>query len=252
MIQNFLSFLDKYGGALFAAAFFGFMCWLFYWLLIVNPRKINRFFKSLEKKGFRSIDPDAPGLAGIIERLVPPHPGRIRDENVTPWNVKNAVQKRDANKTSSILFANRNEAHAGDNGIKKHIITVLLFMEEQTLDMNGRVYVTPKKNPSANRWEKQYNVLPVTDNYDSSLRELYDFYSPDKEPVPLPGGLDKALITICPLLCRRDSFCFQNGVNLLFGPDGWGMCPDNYAYKEPHLNDLVELFETISNSLNRR
>ena len=87
MVEKVISFLDIYSGPLFAAGFFCFMIWLFYWILVVAPRKIAHFFKSLEAKGYGSIGPEDYHLAELIERLVPPHPSRISRENVTSWNL---------------------------------------------------------------------------------------------------------------------------------------------------------------------
>ncbi len=247
-LLGIVNFLDKYAGLLFSAAFFGFMFWLFYWLIVVVPRRIKVFFKNLEKKGFQLVDTEDKDFKDAFTRLAPPHPSRLSGGSASPWTVRNAAKKVGTSHIDYIAHANRSQGRGGGTSRKTVKDTIFLF-QARKLPIDDRIYITPKKNPGGNLWEERYNAFPVTAAYETDLQGLYDFYSPGSTPIPLPGDLSRVLIDICPAICRRELFCFQNGINFMFCPDGWGMCPDNYVYKEEHFDLLLNIFEKISDSL---
>lgn len=249
-MDSILSFLDKAIGPIFGIGFFGFMIWLFYWLIVVAPKKIGLFFKELEKEGYRSLEHEDRQMKHAIDQLVPPHPKRTSGgPNVTEWRARQAVKKIESGADSYIALVNRSEAHVGDEGRKNYVQTTLIFFQERALALDGVVYFTPKKNKSSNRWKEYFGAEELLQGYQESVHQSYHIFSPEKRVVPLPGELEQELVEICDVLCQRELFCFNNGVNLKFSPQGWGICPDNYAYKKEHLQLLIDLFLRIDHTL---
>ncbi|THB75621.1 MAG: hypothetical protein D6B25_11735 [Desulfobulbaceae bacterium] len=252
-MDTILTVLDKAMGPIFGIGFFGFMIWLFYWLIVVVPKKIGAFFKEMGKSGYRPVDLEESEMLEAMNRLVPPHPQRTSGgSNVTPWKVRKAIRKDEPEVRSYITMVNRNESHAGDGASKSYVQSCLLFFQERALEMDGLIYLTPKKNRSANKWQEYFGAEEFIEGYGEQLHQNYHIFSPEKRAIPIPAQLEKELIESCEILCRRELFCFANGVNLQFSADGWGICPDNYAYKKQHLQLLTDLFHRIDHALSVR
>jgi hypothetical protein len=226
------------------------MGYIFYWILVISPRKIQKLFFDLGTKGYHTIEADNSDLHYVITQLEPVYPIRPRkDQDITPWKIKNAAMRVDSQATKLIAHVSKlqvDQPGVGHNATQRRTI---LFIEKRKLDLNDTIHITPKQNPGNNLWEKRYKANKVTDGYEENFLNCYDIYSPGNDPTPLPEDLCNVLIDLCPTVCQRELFCFQGGINLMFCSEGWGFCPANEVYKEPDFTMMLDFFDRISNSI---
>ncbi len=230
--------------------FFGIVGYVFYWIIVIAPRRIKQLFKDLQKKGYKIIPTDNSDLKDVLPLLAPAYPKRPRkDQEVPAWTIRNAAKSYDSQATRFIIHTSRLQVDrpgAGENATERRTI---IFIENRKLDIQGTIHLTPKENPGNNFWKDRYNLKLITDSCNDKFMTHYDGYSADHTSLPFPDPLSKTLIEICPTFNRKELFCFQGGINLMFCADGWGFCPANEVYKEADFNVLLDVFDKISNSL---
>ena len=73
--MNLLSWLDRFGGGLLAIGFFLIVGYVFYWIIVVYPRRVKATFAGLAAMGYHVCDPADPLLTGILAKGAPLFPG---------------------------------------------------------------------------------------------------------------------------------------------------------------------------------
>ena len=249
MIDTLIKTFDAWAGPLFALLFFGIVGSVFYWIIVVAPRRIRKLFAELKGKGYQDVDPEDGNLRESVSKIAAVYPVRPRkDQEIPEWTVRNAIQKKDGQDAKVLAHVTRLQRDQPEVAKATSRATVL-FLEKRRLYINDEIHVTPKKNSGNNLWEERYNASPVTEGYDEAFLDCFAVYSPSSNPSTLPVELCNLLVEICPSLCQKEHFFLQGGVNFRFGPKGWGITPANIIYKKPEFTTMMDVFDRVSASL---
>ncbi len=250
-MNTIINLFNTYAGPVFALIFFSIMGCIFYWVIVIAPRKIKGMFSELQKEGYQVIEVDDISLKDDISQLAAIYPVRPRkdQEEITPWNIRNVIRRIDQHATRLIAHVSR--LQIDQPGVKHNATSrvTILFIEKRKLDIISDIHITPKNNSGNNLWEKRYKASLVTEGYKQNFLDLYSIYSQDNTISLLPQDLCNTLIEVCPAVCQKELFCFQGGINFRFSPEGWGISPTNIIYKKSDFTMILDIFDRISGSL---
>jgi hypothetical protein len=249
MMDTLIKIYDAWAGPLFAISFFGIVGYIFYWIIVIAPRKIRRLFGELKSIGYQDVDLEESTLRDVISRIVAVYPVRPRkDQETPPWNIRNAIRRKEGQDEKIVAHVTRLQIDQPGVGRGTSRATIL-FLEKRRLYVNDEIHITPKGNHGNNLWEERYKSSIVTEGYGERFLDCYTVYSPSSTPSPLPSELCDTLIEICPSICQKEFFFLQGGINFRFSPEGWGITPANIIYKKMELTMMMEIFDRISGTL---
>lgn len=250
-MNTIINLFDTYAGPVFALIFFSIIGYVFYWIIVIAPRRIRKLFSDLQKEGYQPIETNDIELKAAISQIAAIYPVRPRkDQEIPPWNIKTAIRRIDHQASRLIAYVSRlQKDKPGTGGDSKTSRVTILFLEKRELAIRGDVHITPKKNPGDNLWKERYKASLITNGYEQAFLECYNIYSSDSTLSPLPEDLCHALIEVCPYLCQKELFCFQGGINFRFNSEGWGISPANMIYKNPDFTMMLDVCDKISRSL---
>jgi len=251
-IKTALDFLDQYGGMIFAAAFFLLMFYIFYWIIVIAPRRVKKVFSYLNKRlGYATLDKDSKVIVQMINTLAPIFPvGPLKDHDVPEWTRQLAVKMRTVNNADRyIINVRRSQVDKVGVRMNSTLRKTNLVLEKRKLKFTEPVHIHPIKNRVQIRWKDRYKLKKVSSGLDREFLKNYNMYNKSGKISNFPSPLRDALMNVCPSLCDRSRFCFQNGVTLKFQKEGWGICPVNEIYKEKDMKVLIDVIEKISVAL---
>ncbi|KAA0252731.1 MAG: hypothetical protein EDX89_17315 [Acidobacteria bacterium] len=239
-----LKVFETWAGPVLVVVFFAFLGRVGYWVFVVSPRKVRRLVAGLSERGYEPVDPGEADLARAVERLSPVFPvSPCRDADVPPWRIVCAARRGFASARRYVVAVRRLQR---DEVGESTSHSTLLLLERRELDLPGTFHLTPRRNPSRVQWEERYGAREVTRGLSDELSRCYEVRSADATELSPPEPLSRALVEACPLLERRDLFRFSRGVNLRFGPDGWGLSPSHDVHEPSELEPLLEVFDRVS------
>ena len=248
-----IDFISKYAGGIFATVFFLLMGYLFYWLIVVVPRRVKKIYTEMTTKGYSLIETDDPTINNILNLLAPIFPidPRIK-ETIPMWTCRNIamIEKKNLKKiiiNASRLNKDRVLRGGSDSGSTSRTTTILI--EKIELPFNAECHLVPCRNTSLIKWKERHGLQQVTSELGSDLLMHYEVYTKSGQIEDISSALNKALIQVCPILIDRSRFCFQSGVSIKFGSNGWGICTSNAIYKKEDMNILIDVADILHRSL---
>jgi hypothetical protein len=250
ILNQILDFLEQYGGLIFAAAFFALMFYIFYWIIVIAPRRVRKVFFELSAMGYSTTDPDSKEMSQIITQLSPIYPiGPRKDQEVPEWKKRLAVKRYSGSDVTRYII---NVSRSQIDKLGKMNSTFRktnLILEKRNLQFSEPVYIYPVKNRCNVSWEERYKLKKISSGLDKAFLEKYHAYSTSGEIQQFPSSFRAVLINSCAVLCDTSRFCFQGGVILNFQKEGWGICPANEIYHFKDMKVLLEIVDAISRAL---
>lgn len=242
--MNPLSWLERFGGGLLSLVFFLIFGYVFYWIVVVYPRRVKALFAGLAAKGYHACDPADPLLTGILAKGAPLFPvDPLEDKPIPAWTVRHAVVRGDRILVDVFRTQmDRLPAYSTRQGST-------LLIDTFSTPLNAEFHLVPVQRVYGVQWEKRHGLQPVASGLDPELLARYEVFARPGQAVVLPPALVQALLAGHSVLADRSAFCFQNGVSLRFHPQGWGICTSHSIYRPADMNRLIQIADEISRSL---
>jgi hypothetical protein len=241
---------EKYAGAIAVGAFCLVMARIVYWLLVIVPGKTKEIYARLEATGYSSRSPDD----GAVVRLLAQHAAIFPKDppigsEVPAWRVRRAVVRDQWGCRRLIVNAQRWQLE--QTGVRNSNLScsTTILVETRELPLREDVHFVPAENRGRIRWKERYHLPPASSGLDPELLEHYEVHAAPDAAVTLPGQLASVLIEVCPLLLDQSRFCFQHGVSMRFGCEGWGITTSNEIYKQEDMDLLLDVAGRISGTL---
>lgn len=247
-------FMDKYAGGILSASFFLMMGYLFYWIVVVQPHKVRKVYAEMVTKGYSSIEAGNPTIKNILNLLAPIFPidPRIK-EAIVEWTCRNIVMLKKHNYKRIIINACRLNADSAlrgpSSGRSATERTTTILMEEIETPFNVSWHLVPCDNTSSIKWEKRHGLNKVTSEPIQDLLQHYQIYTKSGQVEMISHALSKALIQICPVLTDKSHFCFQHGVTIKFGSNGWGICTSNRIHTKKDMDMLIDIADILHKTM---
>ncbi len=242
--MNLLSWLDRFGGGLLVLAFTLVVGYVFYWIIVVFPRRVKATFAGLAAKGYHACAPEDPLLTGILAKGAPLFPvDPLEDKPIPAWTVQLAMVKGDR----IVANAFRTQMDRLPHYSTRQGTTMLIDTFSMPLD--AEFHLVPAKRVHSVQWEKRHGLQAVATGLDSELLARYEVYARPDQPGVLPPALIQALLKVHPVLADRSAFCYQRGASLRFQPQCWGVCTTNPIYRAEDLDRLLEAADAIATAL---
>ena len=242
--MNLLSWLERFGGGLLAFGFFLLAGYVFYWIVVVFPRRVKATFAGLASMGYHVCDPADPLLAGILAKGAPLFPvDPLPEKPIPAWTVQHAAVRQDRIMVNVFRTQmDRLPAHSTRQGST-------MLIDTFSTPLRAEFHLVPAKRVHAVQWEKRHGLHAVAAGLDPDLLARYEVHARPDQSVVVPPALVQALLAGHPVLADCSAFCFQNGVSLRFHPQGWGICTSHAIYRPADLNRLIQVADDISRSL---
>jgi len=251
-LNQFLDLLDPYVGLIITTAFFTLMIYIFYWIIVIAPRRVRQVFNEFSAMGYSAIDPDSEEISRVVSQLAPIYPtGPRKDQEIPEWKKHLAAKLHSENNVTRYIV-NVSRSQIDKQGkMNSTLRKTNLIIEKRRLKFSESIYLYPVKNRCRISWEERYNLkkIPKGLDLDKEFLENYHVYSRSGEIRYFPNAFRDALINSCAALCDISLYCFQGGVTLKFQEEGWGICPSNEVYKSNDMKVLIEIADTISKAL---
>jgi len=250
-IKQVLDFLDQYAGIIFACAFGLLIIYIFYWIIVIAPRRVKQVFAYLSNLGYAIVNHNSKQIIQLIKTLAPIYPSRpLKDQDVPEWKRQTAVKMRTVNNADRYII-NVRRSQVDTLGVKRRSTfrKTNLILEMRTLKFSEPVHIYPVKNRNSILWKDRYKLKKISTGLDKEFSKNYHVYTKSGKVSKFPSPLRDALLNVCGSLCDTSRFCFQNGVTLKFQKEGWGICPNNEIYKVKDMKALIEITEKISLAL---
>ncbi|MBN1783080.1 hypothetical protein JW948_18235 [bacterium] len=250
-IANVLSILDRYGGLIMLCAFGILMIVIFYWIIVIAPRRVKQVYAGLLKKGYQTADPASRDIGQVIKTLSPVYPIRpLKDQPVPDWSVDLAVRMPAVNgSTRYVIHVRRSQVDRLSPRPASSLRKTDLILEKVSLKFTEPLFIVPIRNRCDVLWEWRYQLKKTTAGLDEAFLKKYHVYSRSGTADYFPVALRDALLHICPILCDTSKFCLQGGVTLKFQKDGWGLCPAHEIYKSSDMETLLRAAEAVSGAI---
>ncbi|MBW1985079.1 MAG: hypothetical protein JRI53_10195 [Deltaproteobacteria bacterium] len=250
VLKQILDFFEQYGGLLLVIAFAVLMIYIFYWIIVIAPRRVRQVFAELSAKGYSTIDPDSQEISQIVTQLAPIYPiGPRKDQEIPEWKKNLAVKLHSANNvTRYVVNVSRSQIDKLGR-MNSTLRKTNIILEKRKLQFSESVYIYPVKNHCSVLWEWRYKLKKITSGLDNEFLEKYHAYSKSGEIQDFPSSFRAVLMNSCAVLCDTSFYCFQGGVTLKFQKEGWGLCPANEIYKFKDMKMLIEIADAISRAL---
>ena len=239
-----------YVGAILVGAFFLLMARIFYWLLVIVPRKTKEIYTRLEARGYAPQIPDDESVARTLTQtaaIFPKDP--MIDAEVPAWDVKRSAIRNQWGRQRLLVNAQRLQRDSPGVKYNSGTRTTTILVEPGPLPIQEDVHLVPAENDGSIRWEERYHLARVSSGPDEELLARYEVYAAARAAVTLPAPLVRALIEVCPRLVDTSRFCFQHGVSLRFGSGGWGITTSNEVHRQESMDCLLDVADRISEAL---
>ena len=242
--MNPLSWLERFGGGLLAVGFFLIVGYVFYWIVVIFPRRVKATFAGLAAMGYHVCDPGDPLLTGILAKGAPLFPvDPLEDKPIPAWTVQHAVVRGDRILVGAFRTQiDRRPAYSTRQGST-------MLIDTFSTPLNAEFHLVPARRVHGVQWEKRHGLQAVAAGLDPDLLAHYEAYARPGSAVVLPPALVQALLEGHPVLADHSAFCFQNGVSLRFLPQGWGICTSHAIYRPADMDRLIQVADGISRSL---
>jgi hypothetical protein len=251
--MNVVRFFETYGGGICAGSFFLLMVYIFYWIVVIVPRRTKEIYARLEARGYFPQRADDGSVAQLLSQYASIYPkDPLIDADVPAWKVRRAALQDQSGQKRLVVNAGRSQRdHAG---VKNNhtSCTATVVVETRVLSLRHDVHLVPVKNNGSIRWKERYGLARVSSGLDAALLTHYEVYATPDADVALPPELTQVLIEVCPLLVEQSRFCFQHGVSLRFQPDAWSITTSNEVYKQENMDLLLDAADRISEALGSR
>lgn len=249
-MTEMLSFLEKHGGGILAGAFFLLMGYIFYWLIVIVPRRTREIYSQLQMRGYSLSSVDDAPIAQLLSRYAAIYPkDPVIDADVPSWQVRRAALRDQWGQKRVIVNVMRGQRSSPGVKYNYSTCTATILVEQRPLPVGADVHLVPARNRGSIRWKKRYGLEPVPPGSDPALLTHYEVYAAPGASATLPAGLVKALIQMRPLIENQSLFCFQHGVSLRLQPEGWGITTSNEIYKQQDMELLLEMADGIAEAL---
>jgi hypothetical protein len=250
VLKQVLDFLEQNGGLILVIVFTILMIYIFYWIIVIAPRRVRQVFTELSTMGYSDADTDSKEVEQTVDLLAPIYPISPRkDQEIPEWKMHLALRRYAAgNTTRYIVNVSRSQIDKVGR-MNSTLRKTNLILEKRDLNFSEPVYIYPFKNPGSVQWEERHKLQKITSGLDKELLKKYHVYSKSAVIKYFPKTLIDALMTVCDTLCDTSLYCFQGGVILKFQKEGWGICPANEIYKITDMKVLIKIADDISNAL---
>lgn len=249
IFADVVDFLDKYAGGILAGAFFLLMARIFYWIVVIVPRRTKEIYDQLKTREYRPQSADDGSVARLLPQYAAIYPkDPVIDADVPAWKVRRAALRDQWRKKRLIVNAERLQQDKGGVKYNHTSCTTTILVETRALPLRANVHLVPAKNNGRIWWEKRYGLARVSSG-DSALLTHYEVYAAPDATVNLSAELIQVLIEVCPMLVEKSRFCFQHGVSLRFQPGGWGITTSNEIYKQENMDLLLDAADRIAKAL---
>jgi len=254
VLKNIVFWIDDNLVFIVVIPIFLFILFIFYWALVLAPRKAGRIIKNLVRKGYNPVQSDDSRLVSAIEKLTPImyHAYKLSTvTNTTPWSADAAYENRSG--WSDRFFAHIKRSVSRNppgGGYEVRSEFTIAFYESRALPFAQDIYIAGDKS----RLDQGYGLHQVEDEALGPLSSLYVFHTSEGKLGSLPPRLIEALMDCAPILSisaeqDRKNYPFLFHARIRFTPEGWGFISNEFVYHQEKMDALVEAVNLISRSL---
>ena len=166
--------VGTYVGAILAGAFLLLMARIFYWLVVVVPRRTREIYARLEAEGFTPQADDDGTVAELLARLAPVHPkDPMAGAELRPWRMRRGAMRNQWGVRRLLVNATRLQQRAG--GSTSCSTTILV--ETRALRPGSDVHLVPVGNTGAVLWQERHGLERVTAGQDAALLAAYEVWA---------------------------------------------------------------------------
>lgn len=242
--MNLLSWLERFGGGLLAFGFFLLAGYVFYWIVVVFPRRVKATFAGLASMGYHVCDPADSLLAGILAKGAPIFPvDPLPEKPIPAWTVQHAAVRKDRIMVN--VFRSQMDRLPAYSTRQNSTMLIDTF----STPLNAEFHLVPVQRGHGVQWVKRHGLQPAATGLDPELLARYEVHARPDQAIDLPPALIQALLAGHSVLADQSAFCFQNGVSLRFHPQGWGVCTSHAIYRPEDMKRLLQVADEISRSL---
>lgn len=243
-------FLEAYGGGILLGAFLLLMARILYWLVVVVPRQTREIYTRLEASGYAPRALDDTSVAGVLTRLAPVFPkDPPADVDVPAWQVRHAAVRDQWGHQRVVVNAHRWQVERTGVRTSNLRCSATILVEPGALPLEADLHLVPAGNRGRFHWEERHGLPPASLGLAPELAALYEAHAAPGTGAALPEPLARVLAEACPLLVDRSRFCFQHGVSLRFGPEGWGITTSNEVHEQVDMDHLLDLADRVAGAL---
>ncbi len=244
--------MDQYLGPVIGSFLFLFILVVFYWTFFIVPKRIQRLFDKLSKKGYSADNPTDPHLFEIVEKLVPIYDHHPRKEHpIPPWKIIKSVSKSCKGGIRYLIYASRLQIEwSGSRGSSNSLRHCVMLLENRKLDFPEAVYLKPSSNAENEICDQRHNLQKVSPGEKAPFFDQYAFFTKSGSMEDFPGPLQETLTSLLSLFILQDSQTIHIwSANLKFCKEGWGLLSSEEIYKPEPLEKFIEAANRISDSL---
>lgn len=239
--MDLLSWLDRFGGVLLAVIFFLIVGYVFYWIVVILPRRIRAVFAGLTARGFHPCAPGDPMLAGILAKGAPVFPiDPLPEKPLSAWTVQHAAVRTDR----ILINAYRDQVDRLPHKPARRSTTLLI--DTLPTSLRAEFHLVPVQRVFGIQWKERHGLQPVSSGLDPDLAAHYEVLARPEVSIDVPPALVRVLIQVHPVLADRSAFCFQRGAALRFQAACWGICTSHAIYREADMTRFLDLADTLT------
>ena len=249
-LRQMLEFLDNYAGVMLGVGFFVFMAYIFYWALVLLPRRVRQIYAILMKRGYRRVDSTDPDMLQVLSTLAPIYSRTPRKDSPIPeWEVQNACTLENMQETRYILDVSRMQVDRPGTADRRSRRESIMILEKKALNFSESIYMTPT-SCSAD-WEPRFGLVQVQEGLDRELLEHYTVFTQSGMLEYFPATLRDVLLKVLQHFVAQDmkQAYYIPGLTLTFRKNGWGMCTGERLYTLEKMDLLIDVADMISRAL---
>jgi membrane protein YdbS with pleckstrin-like domain len=226
-----------------SGGFFLFMMYIFYWAVVVHPRRVRQLFVTLVKKGYQAVGDTEPDMLRVLSTLAPIYPHTPSEDYPIPaWKVVHACKQEQTQHTRYILDVARSQAEGVGSDKYRRRVSVM-FLEQGVLNVPETIHLTP--STCYHDWGSRFGLIQVQDGIAQEFREHYHVFTTSGTIENLPDTLQNVLLKVLPL---TEKFRIL-GLTLMFRRDGWGICTGQELSTLKDMELMIDVADMIAETL---
>lgn len=244
-LNRLLELLEQYGGPTLAVVFFLFMAYVFYWAIVLLPRRVRKIYSALRYQGYTEMNAADPEVQQALSSIAPIYVHTPRKDYPIPeWTVHNACALANADMTRYVIDVSRSQVDLPGVSNNTSLRDSTVILEERSLGFSEEVHLAPKKDACFVEWNSRFGLTEVQEGLKHEFSEQYKLFTPS-------GKLEQFSSELQDVLVKTSGYFVEKAIRVTFRfqKNGWGMSTGMRSYKLKDMETLLEIAGRISAAL---